>query len=74
MTENKTLLAIRVNGKAAETQAVTISDLLAERGLDITRPGIAVAVNRKVVPRAAWPNTPLAPQDEIEIVQPFSGG
>jgi len=48
--------------------------LLAERGIDASRPGIAVAANQKVVKRSDWAATPVSANDDIEIVQPFQGG
>ena len=74
MTDTTTPLTIRVNGKPAGTAALTVALLLAERGIDASRPGIAVAVNRKVVPRKSWADAAIAESDDIEIVQPFSGG
>ncbi len=60
-----------------QTQAFadqTLGALLASRGIDPARPGIAVAVNARVVPRRAWPTTRLAPDDQIEIVEAKAGG
>ena len=55
-------------------QADAVEAMLAERGIDASRPGIAVAVNQKVVKRGDWATTPIAASDDIEIVQPFQGG
>ena len=36
--------------------------------------GIAVARNREVVPRSAWPSTDLMADDRVEIVAAAAGG
>jgi sulfur carrier protein len=36
--------------------------------------GIAVARNREVVPRSAWPSTDLVADDRVEIVAAAAGG
>ena len=48
--------------------------LLAEKAVDTAQRGIAVALNGAVVPRAAWPTTPLKPGDSVEIVRARQGG
>ncbi len=42
--------------------------------LDLTGKGIAVAVNREVVPRQQWAQRQLQPQDRVDIVQAIGGG
>lgn len=74
MSDSKTLIPIRLNGKPYGTMAASITALLAERGIDASRPGIAVAANQKVVKRGDWAATPVSANDDIEIVQPFQGG
>jgi sulfur carrier protein len=64
---------IRVNGKDEALAAPTVAALLRARGIERPR-GVAVALNGTVVPAAAWPGTPLAAGDRIEIVRPFGGG
>jgi sulfur carrier protein len=48
--------------------------LLAEKAVDTNQRGIAVALNGAVVPRAAWPATPLRAGDSVEIVRARQGG
>ena len=36
--------------------------------------GVAAALNGEVVRRAAWPQTPLADGDEVEVVTAVQGG
>lgn len=74
MSDSKALIPIRLNGKPYGTMAASIAALLAERGIDASRPGIAVAANQKVVKRGDWAATPVSANDDIEIVQPFQGG
>jgi sulfur carrier protein len=63
-----------VNGKPRAGGEATLSDLVAELGIDPERRGLAVARNGRVVPRASWADTLVAPGDRIEIVQPLAGG
>ncbi|MGH6671289.1 MAG: sulfur carrier protein ThiS [Xanthobacteraceae bacterium] len=65
---------IRVNGESEPLIAATIEALLAEKTVDTGQRGIAVALNGAVVPRAAWPDTPLKPGDKVEIVRARQGG
>jgi sulfur carrier protein len=36
--------------------------------------GVAAAVNGEVVPRRAWPGTPLQDGDQVEVVTAVQGG
>jgi sulfur carrier protein len=65
---------MRVNGAEVEVSVMTVADLLLDRGVDPTARFLAVAVNGTVVRRSEWPSKLLAPEDDIEIVRPFSGG
>jgi sulfur carrier protein len=65
---------IRVNGEDEPLGAATLDALLAEKAVDTAQRGIAVALNGAVVPRAAWPATPLKPGDNVEIVRARQGG
>ena len=65
---------IRVNGESEPLAAATLEALLAEKAVDTGQRGIAVALNGAVVPRAAWPATPLSPGDSVEIVRARQGG
>jgi sulfur carrier protein len=53
---------------------VTLAALLEEKAVDVAQRGIAVALNGAVVPRVAWPQTPLKPGDSVEIVRARQGG
>jgi thiamine biosynthesis protein ThiS len=63
---------IQLNGDPYETDAPTVSALL-ER-LDIDPRRVAVERNFVVVRRGAYDATPLAPGDQIEIVNFVGGG
>jgi sulfur carrier protein len=66
--------SIRVNGQDEPLGVATLAALLEVKAVDTGQRGIAVAVNGAVVPRAAWPVTPLRPGDSIEIVRALKGG
>ncbi len=42
--------------------------------LDLAGKGVAVAVNRAVVPRPQWPQRQLQPHDRVDIVKAIGGG
>ena len=42
--------------------------------LGLAGQGIALAVNREVVPRQRWPERQLAPKDKVDIVRAIGGG
>jgi sulfur carrier protein len=65
---------IQVNGACELLTTATLETLLAEKAIDTGQRGIAVALNGAVVPRAAWPKTPLRPGDSVEIVRARQGG
>jgi sulfur carrier protein len=65
---------IRLNGEGAPLSATTLAELLAQNGIDVDGKGIAVALNRRVVPRTAWMQTRLSPGDDVEIVRVRQGG
>ena len=62
-----------VNGEPREIPAgATLADLVGQ--LVESPRGVAAAVNGEVVPRRAWPATPLADHDVIEVVTAVQGG
>jgi sulfur carrier protein len=65
---------LRVNGVETEVTVSTISELLAERGIDPGSRFLAVAVNGSVVRRTEWPAAALSAGDDVEIVRPLQGG
>lgn len=65
-------MQIEVNGEPRNTSASTISDLIAELGLDARK--VAVERNLEIVPRSLHAKTGLAQGDRIELVQFVGGG
>lgn len=65
-------MRIELNGRPAETEAPTLSALLAERGHDPAC--VATALNGDFVPREAREATPLHPGDRVEVLRPMQGG
>ena len=64
---------IRLNGENRELPPeVTVADLLA--GLELDRHGIAVAVDRQVVPRAEHASTRLRDGADVEVIRAVGGG
>jgi sulfur carrier protein len=74
MTQAAAVANIRVNGQDEPLGVATLAALLEEKAVDTGQRGIAVALNGTVVPRAAWPQTPLRPGDNVEIVRALKGG
>ncbi len=66
-------MTLRCNGEPVELpEGCTVQGLL-ER-LSLARPGVAVAVNLRVIARSAWAETPLQEGDAVEIIQAVGGG
>ena len=61
-----------VNGKAIETAARVLSELVADHALGFGK--VATALNGNFVAEASRSVTPLQPGDRIEIVSPRQGG
>ncbi len=65
-------MKIFVNGRAVETEAKTLTDLLSEIGKGEAK--IATSVNENFVPKAARITQVLHEGDRIEVVAPRQGG
>lgn len=65
---------IKLNGKETALVESRLLDVLDRAGISASQRGMAIAVNRKVVRRAEWAQTELHAGDEVEVVQPLSGG
>ncbi|MGL4395293.1 MAG: sulfur carrier protein ThiS [Hyphomicrobium sp.] len=65
-------MQVVVNGKATNTTARLLSDLVVEFAGAATR--VATALNGAFVPETARAVTALNPGDKIEIVSPRQGG
>ena len=72
-TSHPTMTSISLNGETRDVPtASSIADLVAT--LDRGSRGIAVAVNREVVPRARWSECVLQAGDRVDVVQAIGGG
>ncbi|MEW7849001.1 sulfur carrier protein ThiS [Massilia aurea] len=64
---------IEVNGAPCSVPAgQTLCGLLVQ--LDLDGQGMALAVNREVVPRQQWSTRRLQTQDRVDIVRAIGGG
>jgi sulfur carrier protein len=67
-------VTVRVNGAPRDLpDGATVADLLGALGL-AGRTGVAVAVDRAVVPRSAHATTVLRDGAEVEVIRAVGGG
>jgi sulfur carrier protein len=67
------MIEIELNGAPHHVdENQNLSDLIAS--LALPNQAMAVAVNRQVVPRQAWPQRKLEPADKVDIVRAIGGG
>jgi sulfur carrier protein len=67
------MIKVTVNGDKLELPPdATLADLITQ--VTESARGIAAAVDGEVVPRRAWPDTPLADGSVVEIVTAVQGG
>ena len=65
----------RINGEAKKVRLnINIHDLLIALELNPTQAGIAVAVDREVIPKTKWQATELRENSEVEIIRAVQGG
>lgn len=67
-------MTITCNGAPVSTEAGTVAELLVERLGHPRPPGVAVAVDGEVVPRAAWSAARIGEGSVVEIVTAVQGG
>ncbi len=67
-----TIMRLTVNNKEGFFLSTTLSQLISE--LEIATAGIAVAVNRKIIPRQLWEQILLSEGDSIVIIKAVYGG
>ncbi|NBC10283.1 MAG: sulfur carrier protein ThiS [Planctomycetes bacterium] len=65
-------MKLTLNGATHETEAGTVSDLIAELGL--AGQAVAVEINQQVVPKKQHDQTSLHDGDKIELVTLVGGG
>ena len=67
------LIHITLNGAPHQVPpGQTLEHLIA--ALSLENQALALAVNRNVVPRKAWPERVLETRDQVEIVRAIGGG
>ncbi|MCS7162427.1 MAG: sulfur carrier protein ThiS [Bacteroidia bacterium] len=68
-------MRVQLNGEALTLpENLSVLQLLERLGISPEKVGLAVAVNRRVVPRTKWGSTVLAEGDQIELVYARQGG
>ncbi len=68
-------MRVTVNGDPRDLAAdATVAAAVAAVGVRPDERGVAVAVDGAVVPRSAWPDTPLTPEARVEVLRATAGG
>ena len=68
-------MKIYINGEEKTVRSnLNVHDLLITLELNPKQAGIAVAVDREVIPRTAWQATELREDSEVEIIRAVQGG
>ena len=68
-------MKIHVNGEETEVRLnLNVYDLLVALELDPVQSGIAVAVDREVIPKTEWQATALRENSDVEIIRAVQGG
>ena len=66
-------MKIRINGDHRDfTEPLSLAELIANLGMKADR--VAVELNREIVQRTKWTETPLHEGDKLEIVHFVGGG
>ncbi len=66
-------MKLRINGEERDFTSVASLDALVEQ-LGMKADRVAVELNREIVPRARWGETPVREGDELEVVHFVGGG
>ncbi len=68
-------MIVHVNGEPLRVDdGATVTAVLRSLDLGPARPGLAVAVDAQVVPRADWDEHPLADGARVELLTAIQGG
>lgn len=68
-------MKIHVNGEEKTVRPnLNVHDLLITLELNPTQSGIAVAVDREIIPKTVWQSTELRENSEVEIIRAVQGG
>lgn len=66
---------IRLNGEDREIHPnMNVWDLLISLEIDPLQSGIAVAVEREVIPKSRWKESEVTENTEVEIIRAVQGG
>ena len=65
-------MQVTINNQQTEVKASNVEELHAELGLP--QKGVAIAIDNKMVPRAAWAETLLKENDNIVVIKAAFGG
>ena len=68
-------ITIHVNGEDRDVREnLSITELLIELNIDSEQSGIAIALDREVIPKSAWKTTEVLEDSEVEIIRAVQGG
>lgn len=68
-------MKININGEEKSVdQKINVYDLLIMIELDPKQSGIAVAIDREVIPKSQWKNVVLEEDSDVEIIRAVQGG
>lgn len=68
-------MKIRLNSEETEVRLnLSVYELLVALELDPAQSGIAVAVDREVIPKTEWQETELSENSDVEIIRAVQGG
>lgn len=65
-------MRIKLNGRAIETGATTLAELMQEQQIDART--VATALNGEFVPRTRYASQRLEAGNQLEILSPMQGG
>ena len=66
---------LTLNGEPRELpEGATVADAVRASGVPALARGLAVAVDREVVPGSQWESTPLRDGQRVEVLQAVQGG
>lgn len=69
------MISVQLNGAWHElADGATVADAVRQLGVALDARGVAVAVDREVVRRGAWSETPLSAGARVEILTAIQGG
>jgi thiamine biosynthesis protein ThiS len=65
-------MTLTINGEDREFNVTTLSELVSQLGMKPDR--VAIELNRELIRRDRWSETPLSNGDKLEIVHFVGGG